>query len=146
MHPISVRRDVLARAPSVGRALYEALCAAKCVAETECGATLASSSPATMFPFLAEEWAVMRALLGPDPWRYGVAANRTEFEALCRWSQVQHLARRLLQVEELCAVNETIPGPGARKRAAYLPPLRTGKLTASGRWARLPRRESGRGA
>jgi 4,5-dihydroxyphthalate decarboxylase len=88
MHPISVRRDVLAGAPSVGRALYDAFCAAKCVAETEGGATLASSSPATMFPFLAEEWAVMRALLGPDPCRYGVAANRTEFEALCRWSQV----------------------------------------------------------
>jgi 4,5-dihydroxyphthalate decarboxylase len=101
MHLISVRRDVLARAPSVGRTLYDAFCAAKCVAETECGATLASSSPATMVPFLAEEWAVMRALLGPAPWRYGVAASRTELEALCRWSHTRHLARRVLQVEEL---------------------------------------------
>jgi 4,5-dihydroxyphthalate decarboxylase len=101
MHLIGVRRDVLARAPGVGRALYDAFFAAKCVAEAEWEATLASSSPATMFPFLAEEWAAMRAVLGPDPWLYGVAANRTEFEALCRWSHAQHLARRVLQVEEL---------------------------------------------
>jgi 4,5-dihydroxyphthalate decarboxylase len=101
MHLISVRRDVLVRAPSVGRALYDAFCAAKCVAENECGATLASSSPGPMVPFLAEEWAVMRALLGPDPSRYGVAAIRMELEALCRWSHARHLARRVLQVEEL---------------------------------------------
>jgi 4,5-dihydroxyphthalate decarboxylase len=56
-----------------------------------------------MFPFPAEEWAATRSLLGPDPWRHGLAANRAEFEALCRWSHAQHLARRVLAVEEVFA-------------------------------------------
>jgi 4,5-dihydroxyphthalate decarboxylase len=103
MHLIGVRRDVLARDPRLALALYDAFVAAKRVAEAEWEATLAKSSPATMFPFLAEEWAAMHATLGPDPWRYGLAANRAEFAALCRWSHAQHLARRVLAVEELFA-------------------------------------------
>jgi 4,5-dihydroxyphthalate decarboxylase len=101
MHLIGVRRDILARAPGIGRALFDAFAEAKRVAEAEWTATLAKSSPATMFPFLAEEWAAMRALLGPDPWRYGLAANRAEFAALGRWSHAQHLARRVLAPEEM---------------------------------------------
>lgn len=101
MHVIGVRRDVLARAPRIGRALFDAFLAAQRMAERDWEARLASSSPATMFPFLAEEWAAMRALLGPDPWRQGVAANRKELEAVCRWSETQHLARRRLGIEEL---------------------------------------------
>lgn len=101
MHVIGVRRDVLARAPGIGRALFDAFLAAQRMAEREWEAALAASSPATMFPFLAEEWAAMHALLGADPWRQGVKANRGELEAVCRWSAAQHLARRRLAVEEL---------------------------------------------
>jgi 4,5-dihydroxyphthalate decarboxylase len=43
----------------------------------------------------------MHGLLGADPWRQGVTANRGELEAVCRWSAAQHLARRRLAVEEL---------------------------------------------
>lgn len=103
MHLVGVRREVLERAPHLARALFDAFAAAKRVAETEWAAALGSSSPATMFPFLAEEWAAMRALLGPDPWRYGFAANRTEFAALGRWAHAQHLARRVLAPEEMFA-------------------------------------------
>ncbi len=101
MHVIGVRRDVLARAPGIGRALFDAFVAAQRMAEREWETTLAASSPATMFPFLAEEWAAMHALLGADPWRQGVAANRAELEAVCRWSEAQHLARRQLSAAEL---------------------------------------------
>ncbi|WP_372619762.1 ABC transporter substrate-binding protein [Falsiroseomonas sp.] len=101
MHLMGVRRDVLARAPGIGRALFEAFAAAQRLAEREWDTTLAASSPATLFPFLAEERAAMLALLGPDPWVHGIAANRAELGALCRWSQAQHLARRRLAVEEL---------------------------------------------
>jgi 4,5-dihydroxyphthalate decarboxylase len=107
MHLVGVRRDVLARAPDLARALFNAFVAAQRVAEAEWEATLAASSPATMFPFLAEEWAAMRALLGPDPWRQGIAANRAEIAAVCRWSHAQHLARRVLAIEEVFA-----PGTG----------------------------------
>jgi 4,5-dihydroxyphthalate decarboxylase len=101
MHVIGVRRDVLARAPAVGRALFDAFLAAQRMAEEEWETALAASSPATMFPFLAEEWAATHALLGADPWRQGVMANRGELQAVCRWSAAQHLARRHIAVEEL---------------------------------------------
>jgi 4,5-dihydroxyphthalate decarboxylase len=103
MHLIGIRRDVLDRAPHLARAVFDAFLEAKRMAEAEWEATLAASSPATMFPFLAEEWAAMRALLGPDPWRYGLAANRAEFAALGRWAHEQHLARRPLAPEEMFA-------------------------------------------
>jgi 4,5-dihydroxyphthalate decarboxylase len=101
MHLIGVRRDVLARAPGIGRALFEAFVAAQHLAEKEWETALAASSPATIFPFLAEEWVAMHALLGREPWQHGVAANRKELEAVCRWSYAQHLARRPLSIEEL---------------------------------------------
>lgn len=103
MHLIGIRRDVLDQAPGLARALYDAFLRAKQVAEAEWVATLAKSAPATMFPFLAEEWDATRALLGPDPWRYGIAANRAEWNALCRWSQAQGLARRVLDLDEVFA-------------------------------------------
>ena len=103
MHLIGIRRDVLDRAPHLARALFDAFVEAKRVAEAEWAASLASSSPATMFPFLAEEWAAMRALLGPDPWRYGFGANRAEWEALGRFARDQGLTRRRLAPEEMFA-------------------------------------------
>jgi len=101
MHVMGVRRDLLARHPGIGRALLEAFTAAKHLAIAELEQNLARSSPATMLPFAAEEWADTKALLGPDPYPYGIAANRAELEALCRWSQAQHLARRPVALAEL---------------------------------------------
>jgi len=103
MHLIGIRRDVLDRAPHLARALFDAFAEAKRIAEAEWEAALASSSPATFFPFLAEEWAAMRALLGADPWRYGFGANRTEWDAVCRFAAAQHLTRRRLAPEEVFA-------------------------------------------
>jgi len=103
MHLIGIRRDVLGRAPWLAATLYDAFLRAKQMADAEWVASLAKSSPATMFPFLAEEWDAARGLLGPDPWRYGFGSNRDEFDALCRWSHEQGLARRRLAPEELFA-------------------------------------------
>ena len=103
MHLIGIRRDVLDRAPHLARALFDAFAEAKRIAEAEWEAALASSSPATFFPFLAEEWAAMRALLGADPWRYGFGANRTEWDAVCRFAAAQHLTRRRLAPEVVFA-------------------------------------------
>ncbi|MGG5807962.1 ABC transporter substrate-binding protein [Falsiroseomonas sp. CW058] len=101
MHLLGVRRDVLARAPHLGPALVAAFAEAQRIAQAEWEAQLAQSSPYTIFPFLAEDWAAAKTLLGPDPWRHGVAANRAELEAACRWSHAQHLSRRKLAVEDL---------------------------------------------
>jgi 4,5-dihydroxyphthalate decarboxylase len=101
MHVMGIRRDVLARDPGLGVALLAAFTEAKRLALAEWRAKLASSSPATVLPFLAEEWAAMEALLGPDPYPYGMAANRAELAAICRWSHAQHLSRREVTLEAL---------------------------------------------
>jgi 4,5-dihydroxyphthalate decarboxylase len=103
MHVVGVRRDILDRHPGVAAALYDGFLEAKRVAEREWTATLAQSSPATMFPFLAEEWDAMHRLLGADAWRYGVGANRAEWSTLCRWSAAQHLARHAPALDALFA-------------------------------------------
>jgi 4,5-dihydroxyphthalate decarboxylase len=103
MHVIGIRRAVLEREPGLARRLYDAFLAAKRIGLEAMEADLRHSSLSLMLPFLPEEWAATKALLGADPWSYGVAANRAELEAICRWSHAQHLSRRPLAVEDIFA-------------------------------------------
>lgn len=96
MHLIGIRRDVLDRAPWLAPALCDAFERAKRIAAAEWEASLAKSSPATMFPFLAEAWPAAR-----DLWRDGLAANRAEFEAMGRFARNQHLTRAVVTPEAL---------------------------------------------
>lgn len=96
MHLVGVRRDVLDRAPWLAPALCDAFERAKRIAAAEWEAGLAKSSPATMFPFLAEEWPQARAL-----WRDGLEANRAEFAAMTRFARDQHLTRTMVTPEAL---------------------------------------------
>ncbi len=101
MHVIGLRRAVAEAHPGLALRLYEAFAAAKRAGLAEMEADLRHSSLSLMLPFLAEEWAATKALLGNDPWSYGISANRAELEAICRWSHAQHLSRRRLTVEEM---------------------------------------------
>lgn len=103
MHVLGIRQDILARAPWLAPRLQAAFTEAKQLALAEIEADLRHSSLTQMLPFRAEEWAATKALLGPDPWTYGVAANRAELAAICRWSHDQHLSRRPLTVAEIFA-------------------------------------------
>ena len=103
MHLMGIRQDILARDPSLAPRLQAAFTEVKLLALADIEADLRHSSLTNMLPFHAEEWAATKALLGPDPWTYGIAANRAELEAICRWSHTQHLSRRLLTVEEVFA-------------------------------------------
>ncbi len=96
MHLVGVRRDVLDRAPWLASALCDAFERAKRIAAAEWEANLAKSSPTTMFPFLAEDWAQARAL-----WRDGLAANHAEFTAMGRFARDQHLTGGLVTPETL---------------------------------------------
>ncbi len=104
MHLVGIRRDILEKAPWLAPALCDAFARAKRIAEEDWAASLAKSSPATMFPFLAEEFAALRAR---DPWRYGFAANRAEFAAMCRYAADQHLIRAPLAPDALFAAGTT---------------------------------------
>ncbi len=101
MHVMGLRRDIAARNPGLAGRLYAAFEEARRLGLAEMEADLRHSSLSLMLPFLAEEWAATKALLGADPWTYGISANRAELEAIARWSDAQHLSRRRLQVEEM---------------------------------------------
>ena len=52
-------------------------------------------------PWLLAEFEETRALMGPDPWPYGVAANRKTLETLSRYTFEHGLAPRRLRAEEM---------------------------------------------
>ncbi|WP_203076018.1 substrate-binding domain-containing protein [Falsiroseomonas ponticola] len=101
MHVIGLRKEIAARHPGLAGQLYAAFEQARRLGLSDLEADLRHSSLSLMLPFLAEEWAATKALLGADPWTYGIAANRAELEAIARWSHAQHLSRRRLGVEEM---------------------------------------------
>lgn len=55
-----------------------------------------------------------RQIMGPDPWPYGVEANRPTLEALVTYLDEQHLSARRMRVDELFAPN------AADEFAAYM--------------------------
>jgi 4,5-dihydroxyphthalate decarboxylase len=105
MHVMGLRQEIAARHPDLPRLLLDAFAEAKRLALAEMDAMAARGALPLTLPFLAEDWADARALLGADPWTYGIAANRAELAAICRWSHAQHLARRVLAPEELFHVS-----------------------------------------
>ena len=62
-------------------------------------ARIASAWPT--LPWLVAEVEETRALMGDDPFPYGVARNRTTLETLAGYTLRQSLAPRRLSVEEM---------------------------------------------
>jgi 4,5-dihydroxyphthalate decarboxylase len=56
-------------------------------------------------PFLLDALERQRRAFGPDPWRYGVAANRTALDAFAASLPGQGLVGRRLEPEELFAAS-----------------------------------------
>jgi len=44
-----------------------------------------------------------RQIMGPNPWPYGIEANRPTLEALLTYLHEHHLTARSMQIEELFA-------------------------------------------
>lgn len=103
MHMIGLRRSIAEAHPGLPANLFRAFVAAKHLAVAEWDAIVRASSNKTMLPWLAEELAATRALMGEQWWPYGVPANRAELEAICRYSHEQSLSQRLMTVSELFA-------------------------------------------
>ena len=98
MHVLGVRRELAQRHPWLPVALYKAFDQAR----RDALARLADpSAPKVSLPFLEEQLVAARALLGADPWPYGVVANRPTLEAFVRHHHEQGLSARRLGVEEL---------------------------------------------
>jgi 4,5-dihydroxyphthalate decarboxylase len=100
MHVMVIRSDVLDRDPWIAQNLLTAFTAAKDASLARLAEMTASRFP---LPWAPERLADIRALLGPDPWPYGVEANRVTLAAFTRAAHEQGVAARRLEPDELFA-------------------------------------------
>lgn len=98
MHALGVRRSLVAAHPDLPQRLYRAFSAAKALALAELEIIQA---PKITLPWPHAALAEARALMGDDPWPYGVAANRHVIEAQLRWSRADGLQARPVTIADL---------------------------------------------
>ena len=111
MHVIGVRRTLADEHPGLAADLFRAFVEARNLAMREHDLTARSSANRMLLPWFADQWEATKDLMGEDFWPYGVAENRAELEAVCRYSHEQNLGRKRLSVEALFAP-ETVELPG----------------------------------
>ena len=111
MHVIGVRRTLADEHPGLAADLFRAFVEARNLAMREHDLTARSSANRMMLPWFADQWEATKDLMGDDFWPYGMAENRAELEAVCRYSHEQNLGRKRLSVEALFAP-ETVELPG----------------------------------
>lgn len=107
MHVLGIRKTILEARPHLAQALFAAFLEAKDEAFRELDTATRSPAPPVSLPWLAEEVARTRALMGPDPWPYGCAANEAAIETLCRYAFEQGLLDRPVSPAELFPVAAT---------------------------------------
>ena len=98
IHAIGLRRDLAERHRWLPRSVYKAFLQAKDLALRnfdEMGFLTVSH------PWLADEAARLRAVMGPDIWPYGLEPNRRAVETLIRYAREQGLIHRDVTPEEL---------------------------------------------
>lgn len=100
MHVVVLRRDVYERHRWLARSLYDAFEGAKQLCEEGIDETAAVRY---MLPWLHDEVARTRALLGDHYWPYGLARNSAALSTFLRYSYEQGLASRLFKPEDLFA-------------------------------------------
>jgi 4,5-dihydroxyphthalate decarboxylase len=100
MHVLVLRRDVYEANRWLARSLYDAFEQAKALCEEGMDQTAAARY---MLPWLHDEVARTKALLGADYWPYGLDRNTDVLSTFLRYSYDQGLATRLLEPAELFA-------------------------------------------
>ncbi|MBT8440844.1 MAG: ABC transporter substrate-binding protein [Gammaproteobacteria bacterium] len=98
MHLLGVRRTLADEHPWLPGALLKAFTEAKRLATDALNDT--SATKVTM-PFVEDNLAIARRLMGSDYWPYGVAANREVLDTFCEMHHRQGLSARRLSVDEL---------------------------------------------
>ena len=105
MHTLVIREAVYKKDPWIAESLFRAFQQAKeaCLRQARYSAALRYT-----LPWLLSDLEEMNALFGPDPWSYGLEANRKTLETLTRYLVDQALLEKPLRLEELFA---PIAGP-----------------------------------
>lgn len=98
MHVLGVRRSLADANPWLPGALLKAFSAAKAHAQAALADT--SATKVTM-PFVEDNLARARTLMGPDIWSYGLGGNEATLETFLRYHAAQGLSPRKVGVEEL---------------------------------------------
>lgn len=98
MHIVAIRRERYERDPWIAQSLYDAF-----VQSRDLGLKNLSyqAAPQVMLPWLQPALQEMHDLFGPNPWPYGVEANRPTLEALVRHLHDQGLISRKIPLEEI---------------------------------------------
>lgn len=98
MHLIGIRKILAQKYPWLPVSVYKAFCEAKVIALDEVRDVSALN---VTLPWVEAETLDTIRLMGRDYWKYGIAENLAEIEALTRYSYEQGLALRKLTPEEL---------------------------------------------
>jgi 4,5-dihydroxyphthalate decarboxylase len=98
MHLVGVRRTLVDKHPWLPVAVMKAFEQSKAAALAHLSDTSATK---VTLPFIEEQLAATRELMGEDFWPYGVEPNRKTLETFLRHHHGQGLSPRLVKVEEL---------------------------------------------
>jgi 4,5-dihydroxyphthalate decarboxylase len=98
MHLIGIRKSLVERYPWLPTSIYKAFCEAKALAMIDLRDVNALM---VTLPWLEAETKETAAIMGDDFWKYGVAENMPEIEALSQYVYEQGLTDRKVKVEEL---------------------------------------------
>ena len=101
MHVVVLRADVYAAHPWMAQSLTKAFIEAKKIAYAELAETVALK---VMLPWLPAHLETTVEAMGEDFWPYGIEANHQTLATFLRYSHEQGLSPRLLEPEELFAV------------------------------------------
>jgi 4,5-dihydroxyphthalate decarboxylase len=104
MHCIGIRNDLAARHPWLAASLLKAFAEAKeiCLRDMQQVNFLRST-----LPWLSDDLARVKTVMGEDFWPYGVEDNRAELEAMARYALADGLAPRLVAPAELFSAATT---------------------------------------
>jgi 4,5-dihydroxyphthalate decarboxylase len=98
MHLVGIRKTLAEKFPWLATSVYKAFCEAKALAMINLRDVNALM---VTLPWLEAETNETSAIMGDDFWKYGIAENMPEIEALTQYIHEQGLADRKVAVEEL---------------------------------------------
>jgi 4,5-dihydroxyphthalate decarboxylase len=100
MHTLVIREDLFKEQPWVPESLFKACQESKSWALKQ---MRFSGAQRSMLPWLYDEIAEMDALMGPDPWPYGLEPNHKILTAFVQYLVDQHFIETARPIEELFA-------------------------------------------
>jgi 4,5-dihydroxyphthalate decarboxylase len=95
-HAITFHSSYLERYPAAAQEMFEACVEAKNLAlRDDADATYSN------FAWNRQVWEEQRAILGPDPWRFGIKGNEKPLEALIRYAGEQGLLAQKMTISDM---------------------------------------------